>query len=250
MRSAALSDILAVLGFFTRLPVSHRPHEGRTFRDALWATPLAGFAVALIGALVFWLADALDVPHEPAAMLALAATILATGCFHEDGLADIADGFGGGHTVERKLEIMKDSRVGSYGAMALILSVGLRWSALSTLDNAGDVLIALVAAHCASRALLPLFLRLVRPARDAGLAAGLNAIPPKATGGAAMLGVVSLTPLGFGSFVVALGLLLSAFLFMRRLSIRQIGGQTGDVCGALQQIAEILLLLLAAATFS
>lgn len=250
MRETLLHDVLAVLGFFTRLPVSHRPHEGRTFLQALWATPLAGLAVALIGALVFWLADRLAVPHGPAAFLALAATILATGCFHEDGLADVADGFGGGHTAERKLEIMKDSRVGSYGAIALILSVGLRWSALAALEDAGEVFVALVAAHCASRALLPLFLRLVRPAREAGLAAGLSAIPPRTAGGALLIGLFALMPLGLAAFFVALPLLVAVFLFMRRLCIRQIGGQTGDVCGALQQVGEISLLLLAAATFS
>ncbi|MBN8881520.1 MAG: adenosylcobinamide-GDP ribazoletransferase, partial [Salana multivorans] len=100
--------------------------------------------------------------------LALAAGMAATGCLHEDGLSDVADGFGGGKTREHKLEIMRDSRIGTYGTAALGLSLLLRWSALAGLAGPVEVLAALIAAHCASRALLGAFMHLLPRARADG----------------------------------------------------------------------------------
>ena len=112
----------------------------------------------------------LGLPTTIVAALALAAGTLVTGGLHEDGLADVADGFGGGSTPEKKLTIMKDSRIGSYGVAALILSFLLRWSALVAL---GFVAIpVLLLAHAASRALMPALMRLSPPARENGLSAG------------------------------------------------------------------------------
>ena len=243
-----IGDVLSVFGFFTRLPVWHTPPAGRAFTHALWATPVAGWFVAASGAAVFASAATLDLGASTAALLAVSATMLATGCFHEDGLSDVADGFGGGRTKADKLRIMKDSRLGTYGAAALILSIGLRWSALSGMAG-WDGAAALVAAHGASRAMLPLFLRAVRPASEAGLAAGLSDIPTQTVGVALLLGVVSLVPLGVSGALVGVLLLMAFFLALRWLCLRQIGGQTGDVCGALQQCCEIAVLLLASGLF-
>src|SRR5437868_1519353 len=129
-----VADLKAALMFFTRLPIPNGAamEEGALAR-ATWAAPVAGVVVGLIGALVYWIAWKLNVPPLPSAVLALAATVAVTGALHEDGLADVADGFGGGKTIERKLEIMRDSRIGTYGVCALILSFMLRAGALSAI---------------------------------------------------------------------------------------------------------------------
>lgn len=242
-------DAALMLGFFSRLPIPAVEGE-RDFAEALWAAPLAGAAIGLLGALAYALAVALGLPPLPAALLALTATLLATGCLHEDGLADVADGFGGGKTVERKLAVMRDSRIGAYGASALLLSLLLRASALAAVASPAGAFAALFAAHGASRALLPFFLRLVPPARPDGLGAGVGAVPVRSAQAALALGFLCLLPLGLLPALAAALLLAAAFLLLRRLALRQIGGQTGDVCGALQQAAETLVLLAAAASLS
>lgn len=242
-----LAELALMVSFFSRVPVPHL--DGTRFADALWAAPLAGILIGGIGALAFAAATALGLPPWPAALLALAATLLATGCLHEDGLADTVDGFGGGATPARKLDIMKDSRIGTFGACALLLSLLLRASALAAIASPGEVLGALVAAHAGSRALLPPFLALVPPARPEGLGAGIGAVAARPALAALVIGALCLLPLGFGAALAA-ALLAAAFVFLRRLALRQIGGQTGDVCGALQQSAEIGVLLVAAASRS
>src|ERR1700735_436557 len=134
---------------------------------AAWAFPVVGAAVGVLGGGVALIASRLGLPIPAASLLGLGATILATGALHEDGLADSADGLGGGQTRERKLEIMRDSRIGSYGAIALFISLGLRWAAVAALlgGAAGAVLGALVAAHALSRAGLPVIMFYLEPAR-------------------------------------------------------------------------------------
>src|SRR5690606_2272058 len=124
-------DIALCLVFFTRLPLPHFDFGSRTLAQAIWAAPLVGVAVAVAASAVHALASAAGLSPGVAAALALGAAMLTTGCLHEDGLSDVADGFGGGRTRDRKLEIMRDSRIGAYGASALLLSVLIRWSALA-----------------------------------------------------------------------------------------------------------------------
>ena len=169
-----------------------------------------------------------------------------TGCLHEDGLADTADGFGGVGR-ERKLEIMRDSRLGTYGACALLMSLLLRWSALASIADARAVALALVAAHAAARAPLPAFMALVPPARSDGLAAAAGPPPHGAVAAAGLLGALALgLCLGPMAAVVALVLLAAAAVVVARVSVKAIGGHTGDVLGALEQVNEILVLLVAA----
>ncbi len=252
---SALRDAALCLVFFTRLPAPGLELHGRRLADAIWAAPVAGWAVALAGGAVFALASGLGLAAGPAAALALAATMIVTGCLHEDGLSDTADGFGGGKERERTLEIMRDSRIGAFGACALALSILLRWSALADIatpvagSSAGlAVLLALFAAHGASRAVLPAFLRAVPPARDDGLSAGAGTVEAGAAGTALALGGLSLLPLGIGAATLTALLLAAAFFLMRAMCLKKIGGQTGDTLGALQQVAEIAVLL-AASTF-
>jgi adenosylcobinamide-GDP ribazoletransferase len=243
------TDIRTGILFCTRLPLPHaRPVEGADVARASWALPIAGALVGAVGALVYWLAHAVGLPPWPAAALTLAATLALTGCLHEDGLADTADGFGGGTTRERKLEIMRDSRIGTFGVCAVVLSLVLRIGALASLTDPALVAPALIAAHVAARASLPAFMGILPQARAEGLSAGAGQPPPASVMAALVIGVLALG-LGFGlaRAAVALILLVLAFGALVRLAEKQIGGQTGDVLGALEQAGEILVLLVAAA---
>ncbi len=147
------TDLRLGILFCTRLPLPDPgPVGSGDIARASWALPVAGALVGGIGALVYWIAFRIGLPPLPAAALALAAMLIATGALHEDGLADTADGFGGGKDREQKLAIMRDSRVGTYGACALIVSLMLRWSALVVIAAPLQVALALIAAHAAARA--------------------------------------------------------------------------------------------------
>lgn len=243
-------DIALCLAFFTRLPLPHLDFRERTLADAIWAAPIAGLAVAIIASAAYALGVWLGLPSGPAAALALAAAMLTTGCLHEDGLSDVADGFGGGSTRERKLEIMRDSRIGSYGTAALVISLLLRWSALAALAGPAQVFAALIAAHCASRALPAALMHVLPPARADGLSASAGTVSPEAALLGVAIGAVSLLILGFGAALAALVLLGLLLAGLGALCRRQIGGQTGDTAGALQQLGEIIVLMVAAASFS
>jgi adenosylcobinamide-GDP ribazoletransferase len=240
-------DLKVAVQFCTRLPFG--PDDaagGADVARSAWAIPLAGALVGLLGALAYKLAHTLGIPPLPGAALTLATTMVATGCLHEDGLADAADGFGGGTTREKKFDIMRDSRIGTYGTGALVLSVLTRASAIASLAPA-LVMPALIAAHAAGRATMPILMWLVPPARTDGLSADASRVSRRT---AAMAGTLGFIALAFAfewtvSVAVAL-LLLLAVGGMARLCAKQIGGQTGDVLGALEQLGEIIVLLAAA----
>ncbi len=239
-------DIALCLVFFTRLPLPAFDFRGRTLAHAIWAAPLVGVAVAVASSIVHAVASAVGLSPEVAAALALGAAMLMTGCLHEDGLSDVADGFGGGRTREQKLEIMRDSRIGAYGAAALLMSALIRWSALTQLGNLFFVFCGLAAAHAASRALLPVFMHLVPPARQDGLAAGAGTVAADTAYVGLAIGAVALLALGVSGLVTAAICLAIVFAGFRALCLRQIGGQTGDTLGALQQLGEMTVLLVAA----
>lgn len=239
-RLLKLSDLAEAVGLLTRLPV--RLTGAPRGAQATWAYPLAGLVVGAIGALVAWLTSAL--PPALTAGFTLAAMTLVTGALHEDGLADTADGLWGGWTVERRLEIMKDSRIGAYGVLALIFGIGLRWSALAALASEGALWPVLLAVGMLSRAPMVVLMHGMPNARGSGLSASTGR-PPRATvllavvlatlGGAATLGPAVLPAI----LVLAL-----VTLGMAALARAKIGGQTGDILGATQQVSEIALLAL------
>lgn len=246
-----IADIACCVGFFTRLPVPASAGSAR-LADALWAAPVAGAVVGLIVGGTMLIGAALGLPPSLAALLGVAAGIAASGALHEDGAADVADGFWGGRTRDDRLAIMRDSRIGTYGTIAIVLSIGARWAALAEIATASGwtILFAAIAAHATSRAILPLFAARVPPARTDGLSAGLGMVRDRVATIAAALGFVLLMPSGIGFAVVGAILLAGVFVLMERLCRRAIGGQTGDVLGALQQCCEIVLLLALAAKFS
>jgi adenosylcobinamide-GDP ribazoletransferase len=247
--SSLATDLKISILFCTRLPLAHaEPIESGDVAHASWAFPMVGALVGGVGALAYWIALGVGLPPTLAAALALAATLGSTGCLHEDGLADTVDGFGGGRDRERKLDIMRDSRLGTYGACALLMSLLLRWAAVAAIAGPTTVALALVAAHAAARATLPAFMRFVPPARTDGLSIHAGQPSPRSVTVALMSGVLAVSAaLGVTAAVIGLILAGSVWVFMAWLSVRQIGGQTGDVLGALEQINEIVILLTAVA---
>ena len=257
---ARIGEFSASIHFLTRLPLPR--HEapaapgaaatagagatGANLAQAAWAFPLSGFVVGLIAAITYAVADKLVLATWPAAALTLLATLLVTGALHEDGLADTADGFGGGDTRERKLAIMRDSRIGTYGVCALIISLLLRGGAIASLGAPVLVAPALIAAHVGARAVLPWVMFLLPTARSDGLA--FTAGQPSGAGVAisGALGFLALLfCLGLAHALVALVVLAIVVAFICWLASRQIGGQTGDVLGAVEQVSEIVILLVA-----
>jgi adenosylcobinamide-GDP ribazoletransferase len=247
-----LHDLKIGAMFLTRLPFAQgKPIEQGEVARALWAAPLVGAAVGALGAAVYALGQALQLPALPAATLAIAATAAATGLLHEDGLADTADGIGGGTTREGKLAIMRDSRIGTYGTSALLLSFLIRAGALASLGAASFAASALISAGAAARADLASFMALVPAARADGMSVHAGVPPAASALVAALLGLVALfAALGAKFGTIALVCLLARFAFLAWLCRKQIGGQTGDVLGALEQTGEIAVLLVASAAAS
>lgn len=246
MRTRALAqDVATCIAFFTRIPVPFAWQAPERFSQVLWAAPLAGVLVGLLVAGTCLALLGFGFAAGPAAAAALGVGLLVTGALHEDGLADVADAFGGGQDAEAKLRILKDSRNGTFGTLALCLGVLLRWTALAALAGSPSLLAAVVAAHAASRALFVPFTAVVEPAAQSGLATGLGDRRPAASLAALLLGALALLLCGPLYALVAAGALVFWSLVLAVLTRRQIGGHTGDVLGTLQQGAEILLLLLA-----
>ena len=243
----ATGDLMVALGFYTRLPLPHGPPVGEDLAQASWAAPVAGAIVGAVGALAYALGHAVGLGPLPAAGLALVATLVFTGALHEDGLADTADAFGAGASPQARLAIMRDSRIGTFGTCGLILSIGLRWAALASLAGPMRAGAALIAAHAAARAMPPLLMLLIPPARPDGLSAEAGLPPADGVAGAALLGFAALVlALGFAKGLIAAALLALCLAAMRWLALNKVGGQTGDVLGALEQVCEVVVLLVAA----
>jgi len=234
--------------FLTRIPVRDAELP-LPLAEAPRGFPLVGIVVGAAAAAAYGVAAEFGLPAAVAAFLAVGALVLITGGLHEDGLADTADGFGAGRDRDATLAIMRDSRIGSYGVLALVIVVGLRVLCVAELHGTFTVVLTLIAAAAGSRAILPAVLFFMPPARTDGLghAAGRPAkrltIDAVAIGGALVL-------IGLGPFGGLLGISVAAFvaLMIGRLALRRIGGQTGDVLGAIQQAAETAILLAAVAT--
>ncbi len=243
---AELEHFFGAVRFFTRWPVpAWVGHSAEGLNQSARYFSLVGALVGAWGALVFGLADAV-LPQPVAALLCVTATILATGAFHEDGLADMVDGFGGGWTRGRILEIMKDSRVGSFGAIAVCLALLARVTALAELP-AAVVPGALVAGHSLSRALSTTLLSALDYARE-DLDSKAKPLATRLSGPGLLqsLGVAAaclgLIPMGISLFVAVL-MAAGATAWIGRQARRWLGGYTGDCLGAAQQLSEIAFLV-------
>lgn len=242
-----LFDLRVAVTFLTRLPLPAVPSlPANGLARAMRAFPLAGAAVGVSAGAVFWAASQGLTPAL-AGLLAVAAAVWLTGGLHEDGLADTADGFGGGREPMRRLEIMRDSRIGSFGVLAVVLAVAVRGAALAALAPLAGLL-ALVAAGALSRAVMPVMMRLLPPARSDGLGHGAGK-PASATAATAMLlaAAIAFACLPWLAAAAAVAATMAVAFALGRLAEQRIGGFTGDVLGALQQVTEIAVLLLAVA---
>ena len=260
-----LKHFLLALQFFTRIPITGRlavwvGYSPTMLRAASVYFPLVGSVVGVFSALVLWLALAVLPPSAlgalMAAILATAASVWLTGGFHEDGLADTADALGGHVAAEKALEIMKDSRIGSYGSLTLILVLGLKIATLALLAQQSPLLaaVALLWAHTLSR--LPPLLLMFSLAHVGDLARSkskplADAISPVQLAAAliwpTLIGAAALWLIPTGAWVLAaLSMLLSTW-HLRTWFAARIGGFTGDTLGCTQQISELLAYLALAA---
>ncbi len=234
-----VSEIQIAVMTLTRLPVGQVSEPVPEMASARWAYPLVGAGVGAIVGLTVILAGGLGLPAMVSAMLGLVAGLFVTGAIHEDGLADCADGFWGGREVSRKLEIMRDSRIGTYGTLALIASFGLRSAAIASLTA---VILPMIAVATLSRFSMVVALEKLPAARQDGLGA-LAAEGDSQLGLASCLAAVAavllLIATGPGPALVIFIAMSAAAAGVASLAMRHVGGQTGDVLGAIQQTSEI-----------
>lgn len=248
---------ITALRFFTRLPIPDRPSlQGSKFpklNDAAIGFPIAGLIIALFPALI-WVLTAQFLPTSISAILAIATGTLITGALHEDGLADCADGLGGATNAGRALEIMRDSTIGTYGASALMFSFALRIAALAALPIWQGV-IALLIAHTAARAAIVIAITHTNYARDNGLGDSVK----NGTDKNQLYATLAITAAIAFTLAVASGqyfILLApvaglgaAWATMQYVKSR-IGGYTGDSLGAMEQVAEITIMVILAGIWS
>lgn len=250
MWRALIEDVSICLQFYSRLPIgSARADAPPDLARLAPALPLAGALIGATGAASLIVARICHLPPLVCALIAIATLTIITGALHEDGLADLADGLAGA-TRDAKLAIMRDSRIGSYGALALLLSVLLRAAALAALIERGILLsaFALIFASALSRVAGLVPMTMLAPARADGLGAAAAAptreVLTRAGCYAAALAVAPwLAGAGLSQIVMAIVAAFVGGALVAALARKQIGGYTGDVLGAAQQVAEIAILL-------
>ncbi len=242
---------LTAIMFFTRIPVHFEHFDEADLNKSTRFFPLVGILVGAFGALVFWLCDIL-LPLEVAVLISMAATILLTGAFHEDGLADAIDGLGGGWSRDQVLTIMVDSRIGSYGAVGLLLALLTKYQALSY-QTVMFIPASMIAGHALSRlcAVLVMFTQnyVKSEGKSKALATQLNVME------LSIATFFGLLPLAFleMKFIFALLPVAIVWLWFSAKIHTRIGGYTGDCLGAMQQLTEVAFyvgLLASAALFA
>ncbi|MBN9055513.1 MAG: adenosylcobinamide-GDP ribazoletransferase [Shinella sp. 65-6] len=247
-----IDDTARSVAFLSRLPMPQRHfigYDGRLSR-AVRAFPLAGVLIVLPAAALAAILSAFHAPPMLLAFATLVLQVLLTGALHEDGLSDAADGIGGGRDRDSALAIMKDSRVGSYGVVALVLSFGLRAAAIAALAavlTPSGLGMALLAVAAMSRTAMVWHWSLLPPARRDGVAASVGEPDSGATtvalaGGIAIAALLLLPHGTILSFALALAAAVITVLAFNRIALGKIGGHTGDTIGATQQLAEMSVL--------
>lgn len=240
-----LNIFLSSVLFFTRIPVPFLKGDIQgSLKDAIRYFPLVGAIVGGIVALALFGLQQIF-PFPLAIILSIVAGLLITGALHEDGFADFCDGYGGGHTKERILAIMKDRSIGVYGAVGVVSILAVKFFSLLSI-NPERIIVSLIAAHTFSR-LTPVFLMFtshyVRPdetakAKTVGNNASLGSLLV-----ASLVGGASLFLLSINQAIVVLVVVTVLFIGFRAYIIKRTGGYTGDVLGALQQITEVIMYL-------
>lgn len=244
IKSKALHEMYAFLGairFFTRLPVPDRiPHSDDLLNHATRYFPAVGILVGLISAVTFNL-SILILPQSLSVLLAMTASIYLTGAFHEDGLTDMTDGLGGGWERHRILDIMKDSRVGSYGVIAIVMVLFIKFACLDE-TNPTWVPALLIIGHAFSRYCSVLIMACMHYVRDDLLSKAkplATKISKNSLIVASFFGLVPLLWLPFDALVlgIVVSLIVTAWLGLKLQ--KWLGGYTGDCLGATQQLSEV-----------
>jgi adenosylcobinamide-GDP ribazoletransferase len=243
-----VTGLLGAIQFLTRIPIRTRTAPPLV-RSVPWFPVVGGLIGLVVGGVAASLAEV--VAPGVAAAVAIVVGMLVTGAFHEDGLADLADAVAGGATRERRLEILKDPRHGTYGVAALAGSVLVRWSALAALVTVGPrhAILAAVAAHALARGIAVAVMGVQPAASTPGLGADWMADIGMRHAAIGLLLGTAVTVLAAGwwsSLVVAVGVVLAATIV--RLARRTLGGVSGDVLGAIEQVVEAAALVTLAAT--
>ena len=233
------------LMFFTRIPCPKWvDHDPIYLQKSSKYFPLVGLIVGSIGAIVFYISHYIF-SIEISLLLSIVSTIYATAGFHEDGFADVCDGFGGGWTKEKILMIMKDSRLGTYGVSGLILILGIKFSALREM-NSNHIIMAIVTSHALSRFMATTLLYTHPYVRDNDTSKVKPTAKSMETSQLVIAGLLGILPLlVFQSPWVFLVVIPAYFskMFLGRKFTKWIGGQTGDCAGAVQQVSEVVIYL-------
>jgi len=256
-RNSFIGDTIRSLGFLSRLPLPQGwladadDGLGDSLKTSMRAFPLAGAVLGFLAGLALLIADYLHLPAIVSGLIAVGFLAAMTGALHEDGLGDTADGFFGASTPDRRLEIMKDSRIGTFAALTLVIWTGIKVSLLAAIiDRAGAcyAALALIGAEAASRAAILTVWHGLPSARAGGLADNLGT--PKwetlVCACAIALAILVVTIIPAGGFVALIKVLIFSIVLLfgfAKLCLAKIGGQTGDTLGAAQQICAVAVLL-------
>ncbi|MDP6603880.1 MAG: adenosylcobinamide-GDP ribazoletransferase [Rhodospirillales bacterium] len=242
-------DLRAAGAFLTVLPVpmpvgARGRKVAKPPASAVRAFPVIGAGVGIIAGAALMVGRDLSIHPMAGALIALAVAAALTGALHEDGLADTADGLGGGQTAAARLKVMQDSRIGSFGVLAIVFSVAIRAAFLAGMATPGVAVLALIAAGAASRGAMSAVMVAIPTARHQGLAATFGRPAREdAVTGALLGGALALLCLGPLAGILAVALSAATAFAVAGLAKRHLGGYTGDVLGAVQQACEIAVLL-------
>lgn len=234
-------DLPAALGLLTRLPIRVSGEKAMSRGAAsAWAYPLVGVIVGIMLAVIASLLLDFGIPVSMAAGLVLAASVVVSGAMHEDGLADTADGLWGGWDKARRLEIMKDSHIGVYGVCAIVLALLLRYLAISMVLSMGSHWVVFVAVGAVSRTNMVVLMALLPNARDSGLSQSVGRPSDKTVWIAVAIGAGVAYACGYPGMILVAAVAGAICALIARAKI---GGQTGDILGATQQVTTIALLM-------
>lgn len=233
---------LTAILFFTRIPCPKWVnHEASILSKSAKYFSLVGIVVGGIGALIYWLSSFI-LPNEVAILLSIVSTVYCTGAFHEDGFADVCDGFGGGWTKEKILTIMKDSRLGTYGVIGLILILGIKFYTLKSIPN-NLIPLVIIAGHSTSRFIATLLLYTHPYVSDTDASKSKPAATNITFNMLVVSGIIASIPLLFffrwEPFILFVPMYL-AKVYLGNKFKTWIGGQTGDCAGAVQQVTEVI----------
>ncbi|WP_343314808.1 adenosylcobinamide-GDP ribazoletransferase [Brucella sp. BE17] len=256
-QNGLIGDTIRSLGFLSRLPLPDKwlgrwnTHSHESWPPSTRAFPLAGGVLGFLGGVALFIANALHLPALACGFIAVGALAAMTGALHEDGLGDTVDGFFGASNRERRLDIMKDSRIGTFAAITLVVWVGIKASLLATILERlgpGHTVFVLIASEAASRAAMLALWHGLPSARPGGLADGIGQPEWETVVYGAGLGLVILAiglwPAGgIAALIYSLALVSGLLFGFSKLCMVKIGGQTGDTLGAAQQIASLGVLV-------